>query len=83
MKNKKHLKEVKVFLLNELVSKTITFSDIDVGVCNIEIPPVFREVFLDFYEPDIAKMCKRIVKLKDGVIIEDKKVKQILASSYV
>ena len=35
------------------------------------------------HEHDIAQMCKRIVQLKDGVIIEDKKIKQILASAYV
>tara|TARA_R110002167_G_scaffold58974_12_gene167021 strand:+ start:2259 stop:2960 length:702 start_codon:yes stop_codon:yes gene_type:complete len=35
------------------------------------------------HEPDIANMCKRIVHLKDGIIIEDKKVKQVRASSYV
>ena len=35
------------------------------------------------HEEDIAKMCKRIVHLKDGVIVEDKKVKQVRASSDV
>ena len=35
------------------------------------------------HEEDIAKMCKRIVKLKDGVIVEDIKVKQVLAADYV
>lgn len=35
------------------------------------------------HEPDIANMCKRIVYLKDGVIVEDKKVKQVRASEYV
>ena len=35
------------------------------------------------HEKDIAHMCKRIVYLKDGVIIEDKPVDQVLASSYV
>jgi len=35
------------------------------------------------HEPDIANMCKRIVHLKDGVILEDKKVKQVRASEYV
>ena len=29
------------------------------------------------HETDISKMCKRVVRLKDGVIIEDKKVKQV------
>jgi len=28
-------------------------------------------------------MCKRIVHLKDGVIVEDKKVNQVRASQYV
>ncbi|WP_339712256.1 ABC transporter ATP-binding protein [uncultured Kriegella sp.] len=35
------------------------------------------------HEEDIAHMCKRIVHLKDGVIVEDKKVEQVRASSYV
>ena len=35
------------------------------------------------HEEDIAKMCKRIVHLRDGVIVEDKKVKQVKASRYV
>ena len=35
------------------------------------------------HEEDIAKMCKRIVKLKDGVIVEDIKVNQVLAADYV
>mgnify|MGYP003624387870 CR=1 FL=1 len=35
------------------------------------------------HEPDIADMCKRIVHLKDGVIIEDKKIKQVRAEQYV
>ncbi len=35
------------------------------------------------HEPDIANMCKRIVHLKDGVIVEDKKVKQVRAADYV
>jgi putative ABC transport system ATP-binding protein len=35
------------------------------------------------HEPDIADMCKRIVHLKDGVIVEEKKVKQVRAAQYV
>jgi putative ABC transport system ATP-binding protein len=35
------------------------------------------------HEPDIADMCKRIVHLKDGVIVEDKKVMQVRAAQYV
>ena len=35
------------------------------------------------HEEDIAQMCKRIVHLKDGVIVEDKKVEQVRAAQYV
>ncbi len=35
------------------------------------------------HEPDIANMCKRIVHLKDGVIVQDEKVEQVRASEYV
>lgn len=42
-----------------------------------------KTILVVTHELDIAQMCKRIVKLKDGVIVEDKKVKQVLASSYV
>ena len=35
------------------------------------------------HEEDIANMCKRIVRLRDGVIMEDKKVEQVRAAQYV
>lgn len=35
------------------------------------------------HEQEIADMCKRVVHLKDGVIIEDKKIKQVRAEQYV
>ncbi len=35
------------------------------------------------HEEDIAQMCKRIVHLKDGLIIEDQTVKQVRAATYV
>lgn len=42
-----------------------------------------KTILVVTHEPDIANMCQRVVKLKDGVIVEDKKVKQVLASQYV
>jgi len=42
-----------------------------------------KTILVVTHEPDIAQMCKRIVQLKDGVIIEDKKVDQVLASAHV
>lgn len=38
-----------------------------------------KTILVVTHERDIAHMCKRIVQLKDGVIIEDKKVDQVLA----
>lgn len=38
-----------------------------------------KTILVVTHERDIAYMCKRIVQLKDGVIIEDKKVDQVLA----
>lgn len=35
------------------------------------------------HEQDIANMCKRIVHLRDGLIVEDKKVDQVKANQYV
>ena len=35
------------------------------------------------HELDIANMCKRIVHLRDGIMVEDKKVSQIKANQYV
>ncbi len=35
------------------------------------------------HEEDIANMCKRIVRLRDGVIMEDKFVKQVKATQHV
>ena len=35
-----------------------------------------KTILVVTHEGDIAKMCKRIVRLKDGVIVEDKKINQ-------
>ncbi len=42
-----------------------------------------KTILVVTHEDDIAHMCKRIVHLKDGVIVEDKKVEQVRASQYV
>ena len=42
-----------------------------------------KTILVVTHEEDIANMCKRVVRLKDGVIVEDKKVKQVLATSHV
>ncbi len=42
-----------------------------------------KTILVVTHEEDIAHMCKRIVHLKDGVIVEDKFVEQVRASQYV
>ncbi|MCO4821170.1 MAG: ABC transporter ATP-binding protein [Flavobacteriaceae bacterium] len=42
-----------------------------------------KTILMVTHEEDIASMCKRIVRLKDGIIIEDAFVNQVRASEYV
>ena len=42
-----------------------------------------KTILIVTHEDDIAQMCKRVVRLKDGVILEDKFVNQVRASQYV
>jgi putative ABC transport system ATP-binding protein len=42
-----------------------------------------KTILVVTHEEDIAQMCKRIVRLKDGIIIEDVKVDQVIAAQYV
>ncbi|MEO8933569.1 MAG: ABC transporter ATP-binding protein [Xanthomarina sp.] len=42
-----------------------------------------KTILIVTHEEDIARMCKRIVRLQDGVIMEDVKVEQVRASQYV
>ena len=42
-----------------------------------------KTILVVTHEDDIAQMCKRVVRLKDGVIIEDSKVEQVRASDHV
>lgn len=42
-----------------------------------------KTILVVTHEEDIAQMCKRIIRLKDGVIVEDIQVDQVLAAQYV
>ena len=42
-----------------------------------------KTILIVTHEQDIANMCKRIVRLKDGVIMKDNVVKQVRAEAHV
>ena len=42
-----------------------------------------KTILVVTHEIEIAKMCKRIITLKDGIIVDDKKIDQILLEDYV
>ena len=46
-----------------------------------EINDEGKTILIVTHEDDIAHMCKRIVNLKDGIIISDSKVKQLRAKN--
>ena len=48
-----------------------------------EINDEGKTILIVTHEADIANMCKRIVQLKDGIIIEDKLVNQVRATEHV
>ncbi len=73
----------KVLLADEPTGALDTTTSYEVMDLIQKINEEGKTILVVTHEPDIAQMCKRIVNLKDGVIVEDKKVKQVLASSYV
>jgi len=42
-----------------------------------------KTILIVTHEEDIAAMCKRIIRLRDGVVLEDKKVTQVIVESHV
>ena len=42
-----------------------------------------KTILIVTHEKDIAHMCKRIVKLRDGIIMEDKMVEQVRVGEHV
>ena len=42
-----------------------------------------KTILIVTHEPDIAEMTKRIVDLKDGLIINDTRIEPVKASSHV
>ncbi len=73
----------KVLLADEPTGALDTKTSYEVMELIQQINDEGKTVLIVTHEPDIAEMTKRIVNLKDGLIIEDRPVNQIRASQYV
>ena len=75
--------EPKVLLADEPTGALDTKTSYEVMDLIQKINDEGNTILVVTHEPDIANMCKRIVRLKDGIIMEDNKVEQVRAQQYV
>ncbi|MCO6500561.1 MAG: ABC transporter ATP-binding protein [Vicingus serpentipes] len=75
--------EPKVLLADEPTGALDSTTSNEVMQLIQEINDEGKTILVVTHENDIANMCKRIVQLKDGVIIEDKIVEQVRALAHV
>ena len=75
--------EPKVLLADELTGALDSVTSYEVMDLIQQINDKGNTILVVTHEDDIAHMCKRIVHLRDGVIVKDEKVKQVRASEYV
>ncbi len=75
--------EPKVLLADEPTGALDTKTSYELMDLLQKINDAGKTLLIVTHEQDIANMCKRIVHLRDGVIVEDKKVNQVKASQYV
>lgn len=75
--------EPKVLLADEPTGALDTSTSYEVMELIQGINDEGKTILVVTHEHDIAQMTKRIVNLKDGVIIDDNKVEQVRASQYV
>lgn len=73
----------KVLLADEPTGALDSKTSVEIMQLIQEINDEGKTILIVTHETDIANMCKRIVQLKDGIMIEDKIVNQIRASAYV
>lgn len=70
--------EPKVLLADELTGALDSKTSYEVMSLIQEINNEGKTILVVTHEEDIANMCKRIVRLKDGVIVDDKKIDPII-----
>jgi len=75
--------EPKVLLADELTGALDSTTSYEVMGLIQKINDKGNTILVVTHEDDIAHMCKRIVHLRDGVIVKDEKVKQVRAAEYV
>ena len=75
--------EPKVLLADELTGALDSTTSYEVMELIQKINDQGNTILVVTHEPDIAQMCKRIVHLKDGIIVKDEKVKQVRAKAHV
>ena len=75
--------EPKVLLADELTGALDSKTSYEVMDLIQKINDLGNTILVVTHEDDIAHMCKRIVHLRDGVIVEDKEIEQVRASEYV
>jgi len=75
--------EPKVLLADEPTGALDSTTSYEVMALIQQINDEGNTILVVTHEHDISQMCKRVVYLKDGVIVDDKQVDQVRASSYV
>jgi putative ABC transport system ATP-binding protein len=75
--------EPKLLLADEPTGALDTTTSYDIMAFLQQLNDEGKTILIVTHEEDIAAMCKRIVRLKDGVIMEDNIVEQVRAETYV
>ncbi len=75
--------EPKVLLADELTGALDSKTSYEVMELIQNINDQGNTILVVTHETDIAQMCKRIVHLRDGVIVKDEKVTQVRAKTHV
>ena len=73
----------KLILADEPTGALDTTTSYDIMAFLQQLNNEGKTILIVTHEEDIAAMCKRIVRLRDGIIIEDKKVTQVIAEPHV